>query len=166
MSTDTVSTCPICNTNLVQPVGDPNSEILLVGSHPGEIELKELEVFAGWTGKNFRRELALAGLDFYQCRSTNLWLHEISKNEQCFNFGLEQVIKEAIGKKLILLMGAETVSTFTRYKVSDVCGLWVDSSYFSVPVMCMFNPAQLTHGGIGEIRLALKKLVLEVEKLG
>lgn len=160
-----IEKCPFCEESLIIPVGPNNSEILFVGSSPGEQELVELTPFVGWTGWNFRRELALVGIDYYQCRTTNLYNHKPSKNEECFNFGLEQVIKEAIGKKLILLMGAETVSTFTGYKVSTVCGLWVDSSYFSVPVMCMFNPAQLTHGGLGEIRLSLKKFILEVEKL-
>ncbi len=161
-----IEVCPVCFDKLVQPTGNPKSEILLVGSAPGEQELLELEAFVGWTGKNFRRELAIAGLDFYQCRSTNLWLHKPNKSEECFNFCLEQVIKEAIGKKLILLMGAETVSFLTGHKVSDVCGLWVESTYFSCDkIMAMFNPAQLTHGGIGEIRLALKKLMVEVEKL-
>lgn len=164
---NTPEACPNCFDLLVKAVGPAKSEILIVGGIPGEQELKDLEPFTGWTGKNFRRELANAGLDYFQCRVTNLWLHLPNKDEKCLEFCMEQVLQEAQGKKLILLCGAETVQTFTGHKVSEVCGLWVDTTYFSkdTKVMAMFNPAQLQHGGVGEVKLSLAKFVLEVNKL-
>lgn len=165
--------CPICNTPLIEQSGPVFSEILIIGNYPTDKEIerlqpkerKSLEPFMGWTGKYFRQELAKAGLDYYQCRVITLWLHKPNKWEACLNFMMEQVISEARDKKLILLCGAEIVSTFLDHKVSEVCGLWMESKFFSAPVMPMYNPAQLLHGGLGETRLTIKKFVMEVNKL-
>jgi uracil-DNA glycosylase len=165
--------CPVCDAHLIDQSGSPDSEILIVGNYPTPKEIerlqpkdrKDLEPFIGWGGKYFRQELAKAGLDYYQCRAITLWRHKQNKNEECLNFMIEQVIKEAKDKKLILLCGSEVVSTFLDYKVSDTCGLWVDCKYFSGKVMPTYNPNKMLHGGLGEMRLAIKKFILEVEKL-
>jgi hypothetical protein len=170
---DTVSSCPVCDTPLIKQSGSISSEILIIGNYPSPKELerlhpkdrKDIEPFIGWTGKYFRQELAKAGLDYYQCRAITLWRHKQNKEDKCLNFMIEQVISEAKDKKLILLCGADIVNTFLDYKVSETCGLWVDCKFFSGKVMPMFNPAQMLHGGIGEIKLCLKKFCLEVEKL-
>lgn len=166
-------TCPVCDTLLIKQSGPIFSEILIVGNYPAPKEIerlkpkdrKNLEPFIGWGGKYFRQELAKAGLDYYQCRAITLWQHKQNKNDKCLEFMIEQVISEAKDKKLILLCGAEVVNTFLDYKVSDTCGLWMDCKYFSGKVMPMFNPSQMLHGGVGEIRLAISKFILEVEKL-
>jgi uracil-DNA glycosylase len=168
-----MSTCPVCDTQLIKQSGSTDSEILIIGNYPTDKEIErlkpqdrhDLEPFIGWGGKYFRQELAKAGLDYYQCRAITLWKHKQNKEDECLNYMIAQVILEAKDKKLILLCGAEVVSTFLDYKVSDTCGLWMDCTYFSGKVMPMYNPSQMLHGGLGEIRLCLKKFCLEVEKL-
>lgn len=165
--------CSVCDTPLIKQSGPVFSEILIVGNYPTPKDIerlqpkdkKNLEPFVGWGGKFFRQELAKAGLDYYQCRAITLWKHKQNKEDGCEMFMITNVIQEAKDKKLILLCGAEVVSTFLDYKVSDTSGLWMDCKYFSGKVMPMFNPSQMLHGGVGEIRLAIKKFVMEVDKL-
>ena len=80
--------------------------------------------------------------------------------------GVEAAMKEAKGKKVILLMGSEVVTYFTTKKVSDVSGLRVTSDMLSAPIiLAMFNPAIVFRGTIGETKFALKKFKEALEEL-
>lgn len=163
--TDDLFTCPVCHdVNCVPPVGNKNSPILIVAEFPGEDELKKGRPLIGATGDVLRKELGKLGLDINRLRLCNLWQHKPSDNEECFQSGMKTVIMEAREKQAILLLGSETVKTFTGENVSNVCGLRVQSNYFSAPIIiACVNPAQVFHASVGELRLALAKFVRAVE---
>ena len=73
----------------------------------------------------------------------------------------QQLTKEAKGKKAILLMGAEPVKFFTagQYGVKELTSLRIESeTAFTAPVIvASVNPSETHRGGIGELRLAIKR---------
>lgn len=163
--------CPSCASKSVPYVG--HSDILIIGEFPGQAELESGRPFSThrrFTTAGFvlRREFASVGLDLNQFRVGNLWLHEPNDNENCRRVGYELALEEAKGKAAIMLVGSDAVSTFTKYKVSDVCGLQVDSSILSAPIIyAMTNPAIVLHGrGLGEVRLACRKWAARLEDEG
>jgi uracil-DNA glycosylase family 4 len=152
--------CPSCLAEIVPPSGNKLSKILIVGEMPGENELEHGKPFCGPTGKVLRAELRRAGIEPFLCRMANLWLHEPNKEENCYKAGLDIVLDEAKGKEAILLVGSECAEAFVGMKIMDICGLQVTSPMLSCDtVFAMVNPAIVFKpgGGVGEIRLALKK---------
>jgi uracil-DNA glycosylase family 4 len=160
--------CPICHTDKVVPaVGNEKSAVLIVAEFPAEEELEKGIPMVGPMGRVLRQELSILGLDMKQTRRTNLWLHPPNKNKDCLDYGTQEVIKEAKGKKAILLLGSDTAKVFVNKSVSDISGLVVESPYFSCPVVVCYNPAIVFQKGkgVGEIRLALKRFVELVERI-
>lgn len=151
------NSCPICASMLVLPSGNKTNPSLLVGAYPGWKEIQTGVPWCGEAGQVLRSELARAGVSFTSCRVTNLWQHH--KSNDCFEWMLEQLIKEISTSKVVLLMGASTVLTMTGRAISDVSGLRVASKYISdkIPMIASFNPAIALnkHGTIGEVRLAI-----------
>jgi uracil-DNA glycosylase family 4 len=91
---DDIYTCPSCSRDdLVLASGARRAPILIIGEFPGKDEIKKGKPMVGAMGKVLRNELARADLDMNQMRLANLWLHPKNKNEDCFNYGLEKVIK-------------------------------------------------------------------------
>lgn len=164
--------CPSCGTTTVRPSGPANAKVLILGEFPGKAEIEKGHPFATHyrfttAGKVFRKELERMGLSLGQFRVTNLWLHEPNKNENCYQVGYDQALDEAKNKKAILLVGSEVVELFTKYKVSDVSGLQVDSPILSAPIIyAMPNPAMVFHKGVGEIRLSIEKFARRLENEG
>lgn len=158
--------CPGCGrTDLVLAGGDPDSRILIIGDEPDEDSISEGRAFRGGAGRILKSELGRLGFSIYRSTYTNLWLHPNNGKEECFNYGLEELLKHSKGKELILLLGSEVVEFFTGQKVSEVSGLIVESSYFSGKVMACPKPASAFFGTIGELRLSLEKFMKQVEKL-
>lgn len=163
--------CPICGSECCSARG--NSNILIIGEFPSFEEIKQNRPFASsdrfiTAGTVFRKELQRVGLDFSQFTVMNLWKHIPNKREDCWQDGYNAVLDEAKGKDAILLVGSEVVEAFTKYKVSDVSGLEVDSPILSAPIIfAMPNPALALHRSVGEVRLAIEKwnLVLQKENL-
>jgi uracil-DNA glycosylase family 4 len=164
---DDIYTCPHCERDdLVLASGPRKAKILIIGEEPGDDEIKRGKPMVGAMGKVLSYELGRLSLDMNQMRLTNLWLHPANDNEDCFKYGLEQVIKEAKNRQAILLIGADTVSFFCNEKVSEVNGLVVESSYFSVPLLfACVQPATVFHGGLGEVRLSLSKFSRKLGEL-
>lgn len=162
---DDIFTCPVCgDSKCVPPSGNTKSLILIIGEQPGEEELKKGKPMVGRMGDVLRQELGRLGVDLNRIRLCNLWQHAPNGNEDCYNHGLQTVIKEAKGKQAILLLGSDTVKAFTNEKVSNVCGLKVTSNYLSAPIIiACVNPAQVFHSSVGEMRLALKKFAVAIE---
>ena len=159
-------TCEACGrTDLVLPYGNPKSSILIVGEFPGEDEIKIGRPFVGPSGRVLKTELGRLGFSMHNAILTNLWLHEKTDNEDCFNAGLEKLLKLGKDKELVLLLGSDTVNFFTDYSVMQVAGLVVETPYFAGTVMACPNPAQAFYGAIGEVRLSLEKFVVEAKKL-
>ena len=102
--------CPVCHSEqFVPPSGNRKSDILLVGEMPGSEELEKGIPMVGPMGTVLRTELAVLGHDLRNFRRMNVWFHPPNKNIQCFEYGVQQVIKEAKDKRIILLMGDEVV---------------------------------------------------------
>lgn len=163
---DDIYTCPHCSRDdLVLPSGSKRADILIVGEFPGAEEIKKGVPMVGGMGGVLRTELGRAGLDMRQMRVCNLWLHPKNKNEDCLKHGKDRVIKEARGKKIILLLGSDTVKEFCDEKVSEVSGLQVKSPYFSAPcIFACIQPASVFHQGLGELRLSIEKFARKVKE--
>lgn len=162
--------CPICHTTeMVFPSGPKDADILIIGDAPGEDEVGKGKPMTGPMGTLLKQELGRVGIDLRMCRKTNLWIHPANKELKCFQYGMDAAIKEAKGRKAILLLGAEPVKVFCGVSVSTVNGLVVKSSYLSAPlIVAMYNPASVFQRGgvIGEVRLALEKFANKFEALG
>lgn len=161
--------CPSC-AEIICPPLRRSKDLLIIGEFPGPYEMKVGMPFASnpnfmTAGKILRKELERVGVSINQLSICNLWLHEPTKDENCFQAGYNNVLDEAKGKKAVLLVGSDTVSTFTEYKVSDVSGLQVDSSVLSAPIIyASVNPALASHRGLGEVRFAIEKFVHRLEQ--
>jgi hypothetical protein len=104
------------------------------------------------------------GVNLDDCRVTNLVNHQFP-DERCYTFGLEQAIREAKGRKAILLLGSECSRIFLGKGVLTISGLVVHSKYLSAPVVrATINPAALLSGTVGEFRLALEKFSRALKK--
>lgn len=164
--------CPSCGTWIVRASGSQQAKVLIVGEFPSKIDIERGISFATHprfttAGQVFRKELNRVGLSISQFRICNLWQHEPNKKEECYQIGHDAVLDEAKGKSAILLVGSEVVEAFTKYKVSDVSGLQVDSPILSAPIIyACVNPAITFHGGVGEIRFAIRKFVKRLESEG
>lgn len=165
--------CPACACPVCPPSGG-SKDLLIVGEMPADEEMLQGRPFASnhnfmSAGKIFRKELELVGLSLSDHRVTNIWLHKPNDNDNCFQAGYNHVLSEAKGKKAILLVGSDAVSTFTSYKVSDVSGLQVDSAILSAPlIVAMLNPASamVIGHGIGEVRFAIERWKFHLEREG
>lgn len=166
-----MSHCPSCLEDSVPPSGR-SKELLLVIDAPHKEDLYRGSLFSTHQkyvtpGKILRRELERLGVSIMDFRWSSLWLHAPTNNENCYQAGYDTVLNEAKGKKAILLMGADTVSAFTEYKVSDVSGLQVDSAVLSAPIIfAMSNPSLALAKGVGEVRLGIEKFVRRLQEEG
>lgn len=163
--------CPACGEYICPP-SLKSEDILIVGEFPGKVEMLTGIPFASTpdfmtAGRILRRELERLGVSLSQLSLCNLWLHEPTKDERCFQAGYDNVLDNAKGKKAILLVGSDTVETFTGYKVSDVSGLQVESSVLSASIIyASVNPALAQHRALGEVRFAIEKFVHKLEEKG
>ena len=163
---DDIYVCPHCNRDdLVLASGPKRAEILIIGEYPGAEEIKKGSPMVGGMGGVLRTELGRVGMDMRQMRLCNLWLHPNNKNEDCLKHGKNTAIKEAKGRKIVLLIGSDTVKEFCGEKVSEVTGLKVESPYLSAPlVFACIQPAQVFHAGLGELRLSIQKFAKKVKE--
>jgi len=164
---DTVATKPLvcsCGKICVPPSGPRNAPILICGEYLGSEESAAGRPFVGRSGRILRAELDKIGLNLDEIRVTNLVNHEFPE-EGCYQFGLEQVIREAKGRKAILLLGSECSRIFLGKGVLTISGLVVHSKYLSAPIIrATINPAALLSGTVGEFRLALEKFSRALKK--
>jgi hypothetical protein len=158
-------TCSVCNTDRIcLPSGPEKSPILIIGGYPEPDEIRYSKPFSGSNGSILMKELSYLGVDVKQCRLTNLWLHEPNDNAGCLVIGGQAAIKEAKGKKAVLLVGSDVVKYFTQHSVMDVCGLRVKSNFISAPIiMACVSPNDVFRSGLGEFRLALTKFSVAIE---
>ena len=177
-----MTSCPVCSLPIISPSGNPNSTILLIGEFPGDEEMKVGLPFVGKAGHVLRQEFYREKVDYKRLRITNLWLHpkhtaasrkkEDQKlaaelNENCLKYFMECLLKEANGKKAILLIGSDAVKTLTGKSVSAWAGLRMTSDYLDPPLlMCSVNPASVYHVPLGETRLSIHKFVREMKRAG
>jgi hypothetical protein len=159
--------CPICGVEGLLASGSKSAKLLIIADKPDDESMEAGRPFAGASGKVLRHELSLVGMDLLEFRLMNLWIHEPNNNPDCFKVGYDLVLDEAKKKKFIILMGSETVKTFTQLDVSDTSGLQVDSSILSCPIVyAIVNPVIVFQArkGIGEVRLAIEKINARLKK--
>ena len=161
-----LSVCPACGEQGVAPKGNKNSKWLLVFAKPYPIA-------TGWKGKNLsamdvlRKEFAKVGLDLADFRTASLWLHEPTKNEDCYQAGRSVVLDEARGREAVILVGSEPVEEFTGLSASDTAGLQVDAPALSAKIVFVLPKPEgvfVRGSGIGELRLSVEKLSKILDK--
>lgn len=121
------------------------------------------------------KEMATFGINFQQLSFTALWMHtppkvgrdRASKEEyqKCLDWSISRVIDLAQSKRIVLLMGAEVVRTFTGYSVTEISGLVGRSDLFPVTtnVIACPNIDNMMKQPIGEMRLALKTFAEQIK---
>lgn len=163
--------CPACAEKICPPSGK-SKDLLIIGDAPDGLDMQTgmpFSVHAMYTtsGKVLRKELEKLGASLSDFRVCYVWLHEPNTSDGCWQAGYNNALEEAKGKKAILLVGSETVKTFTQYNVSDVSGLQVDSSVLSAPIIyAMVSPGLAMHRGVGEVRLSLTKFITRLNEEG
>ena len=171
--------CPICkDKKLVPPTGPEDAEVLLCGPFPGYREIIEGVPWIGPAGKVLKNELAIQGIQFDNCRVTNLWQHEPAGTgtkkepnpiyEAEINWHFNQLVNEFHGRKAILVMGALTAQLLGIERIGAVAGQRVHSEYFPKTVevsYAMQNPAKVLHGLVGETRYAIGNFANEIGEL-
>lgn len=164
---DEFFSCSACGTTeCVAPHGSPSSPVLLIGSYPGEDEIKDGFPFTGKTGGVLKAELRKVGLNYDEFRTINLWKHIPNKRDDCREDGIKSAVAEAVGKKIILLIGAEAVKYFCDASVEAHNGLLLKSKYLSAPyIMACLQPTTVFHGSLGDFRLTIQKFAKLVDKV-
>lgn len=160
-----VDKCFVCGKEkIILPTGDFNSPILLIGDKPGDEEIEEGRAFVGPTGRVLTNELRKHGLRLRDFRATNMWIHKANKSEECFDLSIKTLLTETQDKKMIVLIGSDTVKYFTGKKVSEWNGLYTHSELLG-DVFILTQPATAFHGGLGEARFGIERLSLFAKEL-
>jgi len=157
--------CAGCGRYILEPEGPPDADILIVGDAPNQYDLHEGRLWTGDFGDLLRSELRKQGIVYKNCRVTNMWRHPKNSNCDFEKYHINSLLSEMEHRPALLLLGAETVTYFTGYGVSEVSGLRVDTlpqRKYLVPksagmVFALFNPAIVLHEKLGEIRHGLTK---------
>lgn len=176
--------CKSCGRGTLEP--RLNSSPFLIVKESTTANEREAETIFLQTGKNkwgydehtssyyLNKEMGKVGLQLNAMSYTALYLHEPSTSKKtkeakelaqgCKDYSVQQVIEVAKGKKLILLMGAEAIRTFTGYPATDVYGLLCKSELLpDVPVIVPApNPDKLMLSPIGELRNSLRVFAEQV----
>jgi len=171
--------CPICGMNLVYPIGPIDAPLLLLGAIPAWEDVVKGRPWASSTRKDrygstiqngadvFKAELRKAGIEFRNCRATNMWLHnEVKEKEESypeeFRFHFDMMLEELKGKKGVLIMGRQVIQTLTGKNITDVEFVNIKSHYFPASVKVAIvskNPSiALTDGAVvGNVRFAIQR---------
>ena len=177
--------CPHCNKKALDPILKSKPYMIIKESFTdNEMEQGNLFTLSGknkngypenTTSYYLMKELGLVGLNLQIMSLSALWLHNPPTGkktkearesfQKCFDYSVGEVIKVAKGKKIVLLMGAEIVRTFTGYGVSEVSGLVCKSdllpdAHIVIPAP---NPDKLMSQPIGELRLAVKTFAEQIK---
>lgn len=160
--------CPICEYPIVQPSGNANSKILVISEEPSIEDLKFGQPFKGEYGMILRTELGKYALDLFQMRMTCLWLHRIvKKNKAESAWHYEQVMRECMNKKAILLLGTDVTQVFLKHSATEISGLILRSDLLSADIVVgTRSPMDVLVGSHGEFTLAIEKFAKVIKKGG
>ena len=169
--------CPSCGRGTLPPI-IRSKPIMIIKESLTNNEIEQ-DILFTLSGKNkyghsenttsyyLMKELGRVGLNLNSMSLSCFYIHTLPKAkrtkddkaiiQKCVDFSISEVIKVAREMKIVMLMGAELVRTFTGYGVSDVAGLICKSQYLPlVPVIIPApNPDKLMAMPIGELRNAL-----------
>ncbi len=177
--------CPSCGKGTVSPVLK-SSPYLIVKETVTKNEIDSGEAFTQFGRNKFgkdehtashylAKELSMMGLRLSDFSLTNLYMHIPPKSgrtkegkaltQGCMDWSMQELVKVAEDKKIILLMGAEAVKLITGYNSGDVYGLVCKSELLpNVPVIVPApNSDKLMAQPIGEMRNALKVLAHQIK---
>lgn len=156
--------CPHCSKPMVKPTGRRDSLALMVVDAPFDADLVSGSPFSGPMGQLMETELSFQQIRMRDLRRMTLWTHAPNGSKECFEHGVHMVIREAVDRKLILLVGAETVRFFTKLSVDACSGLVVQSEYFPTHVLVACpSPKSVFSSSVGEIRFALTTFKRQLE---
>lgn len=156
-----MNSCSICGSSVVSAYGNVESDILIAGEIPSEIDLQREVPFVGEAGEILSYELMNAGLDLWGCRLTLLWQHIPNKNPECFEQSMKSLLLEMAGRKCLLL-GSEFAKFFLNDNISNWSGLVVTSPMFPRStkfVMVGVSPSVVLHQPMGSVRDYCTKFV-------
>lgn len=181
MENGLMNECPICGKKLILPTGNKDSKVLIIGEFPGKEEMIRGMPFSGEAGDVLKKELDRNKVSFRKLRVANVWFHKETKaksrkkvdqqlakdlNKKCLNYFIEELLKEAVGKKAILLVGSESTKILAGRSVSEWAGLEIPVAYFDCLVMCVPNPGQVFHAPLGEVRVSIRKFCNKIKQRG
>jgi uracil-DNA glycosylase family 4 len=136
-------------TNVVFGVGNPESEVLLIGEGPGEQEDLRGEPFVGRAGKLLDTMLELIQLDRSKIYIANMVKCRPPKNRDpleieqsaCAKWLTAQI--ELMNPKLIICLGRISAMKFIRedFKITREHGQWFEKD--GRRVMALYHPAAL-----------------------
>lgn len=144
--------CGLCRTRIqaVLGVGNPKSQVLLVGEAPGRMEDEQGEPFVGRSGQLLDKMLAVVDLD----RRKNIYITNIVKCRPpenrdpapeevaaCLDYLREQV--RILSPKIIVCLGRVSATRLIdpAFRVTKEHGRWVEKG--GVQMMGTFHPAAL-----------------------
>ena len=177
--------CSSCGKGVLLPI-IRSKPYLIIKEVVTENEIQSGQVFTQ-SGKNkyqheentasyyLAKEMGKVGLQFSTFSFTNFYMHVPPKpgrtkeskaiSQGCTQFSIDEMVKVAKDMKIIFMMGAEVVKTFTGYNTSDVYGLVCKSELLpNVPIIIPApNSDKLMSQPIGELRNALKVLADEIK---
>jgi len=177
--------CPSCGKGVLAPKIN-SSPFMVIKESVTQNEINSKTVFVqkgvnkynheeNTTSYYLGREFGIVGLQLVSFSLSCLFMHQLPKGgrskegkevvQGCVEHSVNELVKVAQDKKIILMMGAELVKTFTGYNTSDVYGLLCKSELLpNVPVIIPApNSDKLMNSPIGEMRLALKVLAEQIK---
>lgn len=171
--------CPSCNRGSLDPILKSSKPYLIIKETITQNEIDQEQIFTlsglnkykrteHTTSYYLSKEMGMVGLNLQTFNLATFYSHTLPKSrktkedkevlQKCLDWSIAEVIRVSKDKKIILMMGAEVVRTFTGYGVSEVSGLVCKSDLLlGVPVIIPApNPDKLMAQPIGEMRNALK----------
>lgn len=167
--------CPACGNEVVPNLNSPDCDFLLIEEFP-ELILPAPAMVSKYQKDEFTpkkilvSELAKVGMVLQQFHVVSVYPHLPPEDgmplENCYNWGLEQAIAGAYGKKGVIVLGGNLCKTFTEYELKPVQGLsGVHSQYLpDEDVARVFLPTIRTvySVGAGEIAIGLQRFAQQV----
>jgi hypothetical protein len=177
--------CPSCQKGTLTPIIKSKPFMIVKEIVTGnEVNSNQVFVMDGQSkyGHNehtnsfyLAKELGMVGLNINTMCLTNFYMHIPPKGGRtkegkaivagCEQFSIDEFIKVAKDMKIILMMGASTIKTFTGYNASDVYSLLCKSELLpNVPVIIPApNIDKIMKMPIGELRLSLKVFAEQIK---
>jgi len=137
-------------THTVFGMGNPFSELMLIGEGPGQDEDKQGLPFVGKSGQLLDKILAASGFsreenvyiaNIVKCRPPNNRAPESGEVETCLPFLIKQI--ETIQPKIIVLLGSTALRSLidSEARITKARGKWIE--WDNLLVMPTFHPSAL-----------------------
>lgn len=159
-----VQPCSICDATTISSTVFGNRQSSIIFIHSGikkDAENTDLNPCKTDAMLCLNKMMAGYGMYLSNFMHTYMYIHPVKAGDKdCIQKNFVRVLKVSRKKKMIVLVGAEAVKTYTEYGVLQVSGLVVQSKYWEgIPVMTTINPTAMASGKgvIGEIEFFVKR---------